>query len=100
MSKKFRKKQRIKLWEKYFGNLEEGEDAFGRIVKRNDFDCDHIYPKSLGGGTNLNNGMPLHRDSNREKADKTKGFVNGKEFFIDGSSSRPILMVEGEIKSK
>lgn len=76
-NKDFSDSQRETIWNKYF-NGTSGTDAFGRSVNKSDFECDHVYPKALGGKTVVENGMPLNPKSNEEKSDDLKGIVNGK----------------------
>ncbi len=68
------------------------------------FECDHIYPKSLGGKTNIDNGMPLSKKSNEEKSDDKKGKINEKKFEVKEKSPKGSkigkLYVDGKIKSK
>ena len=96
MSRDFSGSQRNTIWERYFGDSSSGIDAFGRRVWRNNFECDHVFPYSEGGKTVVNNGIPLHPDSNDEKSDNMSGYVNGLWFEIEGNPYRGILWVEGE----
>ena len=98
--KVFQKSQKKTIWRKYFGNEENGIDAFGREVNKSTFVCDHIFPKSLEGKTNNCNGMPLSSESNIEKSDKLSGTINGKEFEVKGSKHCGQLYVNGVLKSK
>lgn len=46
------------------------------------FEIDHIYPLAKGGSNFKENKQNLCQTSNREKADKTKGKINGIQFSI------------------
>lgn len=98
-SNDFSSSQRNIIWVKYFGQVSSTVDVFGRTVVRGEFECDHVYPKSLGGKTVIENGMPLAPLSNAEKADNLHGVINGKEFWVKGSPSRGILHVDYVIKT-
>lgn len=74
--------QREQIWKKYFGNNLEGFDVFGRYVNIFSFECDHIYPKSRGGQTNIINGIPLSKKSNEEKSNNLRGIINGNYFEV------------------
>ena len=99
-SRDFSDSQRETIWKKYFGYSDSGIDAFGRNVRKSDFECDHVYPKSRGGKTVIENGMPLNPTSNEEKSDNLSGNINGKSFNVKGNVNHGILYVEGIQKSK
>ncbi len=100
----FNNLQKIEIWKRYFGENNEGEDAFGRLININNFECDHIYPQSKGGETTIENVMPLSVESNREKGEKLNGTINGKNFKIKKEKGlvgkKGILIVEGIVKTK
>lgn len=93
----FSPSQRNTIWEKYMGNKTSGFDSFGRNMSINNFECDHIWPKSRGGATNVKNGQPLASLSNEEKSDNISGYVNGKIFEVTRDS---IMYVNGKIVTK
>lgn len=78
----FSQSQRNTIWNNQFGNANSGYDVFGRLVTRNDYEVDHIFPKSLGGKTIVDNGQVLHPLSNQEKSDNLSGYINGRQFRI------------------
>lgn len=100
VSNNFSKSQRDTIWKKYFGNSDLGVDAFERKVYKDNFECDHVYPKSRGGKTTIENGIPLNPESNKEKVDNLSGKVNGKKFRIEENNGNGILYVEEIIKTK
>lgn len=57
------------------------EDIFGNICEQ--YEKDHIWPKSQGGSNNKENLMYVCQESNREKADKLSGTINGIYFFVE-----------------
>lgn len=93
----FTESQRNTIWTKYFGNSQNGIDSFGRSVSKSNFECDHIWPKSKNGPTNVNNGQPLNSLSNEEKSDKLSGIVNGKRFEVTGVGK---MTVNGKLVTK
>ncbi len=99
-NKDFSESQRNTIWRKYFGGTSSGTDVFGRLVSKGNFECDHVYPKSKGGKTTVENGMPLAPKSNEQKSDDLRGVVNGKSFRVEGGITKGILYVNGIKKSK
>lgn len=47
-----------------------------------EFEEDHIFPLSKNGSNRKENILLMCPASNREKADKTKGTINGKRFYV------------------
>lgn len=56
------------------------KDIFNNVCQT--LEDDHIYPLAEGGSNNKQNIQKLCRVSNREKADKTKGKINGIRFSV------------------
>ncbi|BDV03775.1 MAG: hypothetical protein HPPSJP_4960 [Candidatus Hepatoplasma scabrum] len=81
-NRNFKKSQRNTIWKENYGNSNSGIDLFGRNITEDNFEVDHIFPKSKGGKTIIKNAQPLHPLSNWEKADNLSGYVNGKKFKI------------------
>ncbi len=96
----FSDSQREEIWRKYFGESLTGIDAFGRLVSKENFECDHIFPRAKGGKTIIENGIPLAPISNEQKANNLSGFINGKSFKVEGGTSDAVLYVNTIKKSK
>ncbi len=71
------------------------KDIFGNYCSS--FEKDHIYPLSRGGSNFKENIQYICRESNREKSDKTKGYVNGKYFYIKHYGRNDYDRIIGEI---
>ncbi len=99
-NKDFSLLQRNTIWKKYFGDKNSGKDVFGREIKKNNFERDHIYPKAKGGKTNIKNGIPLNPLSNEEKSDNLSGKVNKQSFKVYGKKEQGILIVNNVVVSK
>lgn len=56
------------------------KDVFNNVCQT--LEDDHIYPLAKDGSNNKLNIQKLCEASNREKADKTKGKVNGIRFSV------------------
>ncbi len=91
-NKDFSQSQRETIWRKYNGYNNTAIDPFGMRMTIHDFECDHIWPKSLGGLTIVENGQPLSAYSNKEKSDNTYGVINGKKFEVNRNS---VMYVNG-----
>ena len=95
MSRNFSDSQRNTIWSNYFGNATSGTDAYERDVLKSNFEADHIYPFAEGGKTVVENGMPLHPDSNTEKDDYMSGVVNDYNFQVQGKPEKGVVNVGG-----
>ena len=96
----FNLSQKQIIWNKYFGRAKAALDIFGRPMTKDEFQLDHIYPKSMGGFTITENAIPLHEDSIKEKSSDLSGEVNGMKFVIKGNKMKGVIIVDGEKRSK
>ncbi|NQX83348.1 MAG: HNH endonuclease [Mycoplasmataceae bacterium] len=99
-NKDFNDSQRETIWKKYFENHTNGFDVFGRSISKNDFECDHVYPKAKKGPTTIENGIPLSPKSNAEKSDDLQGIINNKKFEVKWNNNKGILLINDKIVTK
>lgn len=80
-----------KVWKRCIGNKKQGYDAFNRKVIRDHcgrkdvptgWDVDHTWPISQQGSKKSENLQVLSVISNREKANRLQGSINGITFAI------------------
>jgi hypothetical protein len=78
------------LWQQVFGNKKSAWDFCGREIHRDtrDWNVDHIMPLSLGGGNTKGNLQIAHIESNKEKADKTTFWANGKPYQVQRNNGQ------------
>lgn len=96
--KEFTENQRKKIWKKEFGKKTVSTDPFGSKVTKNNFDVDHILPKSKGGNTTISNAQILSHENNEMKWNKTSGVIRGKHFVVKTISKGVGKMIVNEKK--
>ncbi|TCG12107.1 HNH endonuclease [Mycoplasma todarodis] len=98
-----------KVWDNYFGVVNEARDAFGHRIIWTHYDrttqfgwtLDHIWPKNpwkakRRGSDNYKNLQPLCIRCNKEKINEMSGYVDGQFFSITPASQK--ISNNGEIK--
>lgn len=97
----FNDNKKDQIWRKYHGTNIEGIDSFGTKINKSNCDYDHIYPESKGGKDYVENGIPMHSDNNKEKADNLNETINNHKFEVKESSSGiGTLYIDGNKVSK
>ncbi len=71
------------------------KDIFGNYCHK--FEIDHIYPVSKNGSNWSDNKQYICKESNREKANNTKGYVNGVYFYVKHYGRDDYGKIIGEI---
>ncbi len=98
-----------KVWDKYIGKFNDGEDAFGHRIIWNHYNrttqfgwtLDHIWPKNprkakRKGSDHIKNLQPLCWRCNEDKAGEMSGYVDGQFFSITAATQK--TSNNGEVK--
>lgn len=96
----FTRQEKKQIWKNNFGNSLFGIDVFGRKIFKDNFVCHLILPEIHGGEVIIENAIPVHILSAKEKDNLIIGKVNGFQYEVWKNNNNGVgrLIVDGIYK--